>query len=511
MERRALLQVLRDGATHQRRRQAPALLLPAHAAPSSSSSSSSSPRRHLHSSAAPRSGNNSNAEGYPNSSAGGARNIPDLAALASGQSEAPGPRVREKPSLSTYYTTRPTYVATLLELAELARQSKRALEQACILKPSMSPPTAADVAAVLSSSASSSSAAAAAAAAALANSGSSGPTWLAPEHMAPHLGIATLKTSQYRRAVAALSLLARYRPLLRVHLTHLDPTLVTRVEQALDTFARRTGTQALSRDGIVTSPTEALRLARLAELRKQRGAGGEEASNEEHELDVFTKKSQLDAHGRAYAFGRRKEASARVWIIPAAPSGSAGDGEATIGRVLINNVPLGQAVSRTDHREQITWPLRLAGKLGLFNVFALVRGGGVSGQAGAVAHALAKALLVAAQNGLVAGGPEEVERIRSVLRKGEQGRAALVCFSSVQGSGLTPRSCSHNRRRPAARPAHGREKEDGPSQGAQGLYLGQAMRRRFRPPCSSDALLPNDDFTRRFSVREDVRGCTVQM
>jgi len=122
---------------------------------------------------------------------------------------------------------------------------------------------------------------------------------------------------------------------------------------------------------------------------------GSVRSSEEDEVE-----SQIDEFGRAYGTGRRKEASARVWIIPSPRAAdmldAASDTPSTqiipISEVLINHLPLPRHFQRPFDRELILRPLRITGLLGAYNVFALVRGGGTSGQAGAVALAVAKAL-----------------------------------------------------------------------------------------------------------------------
>ena len=84
---------------------------------------------------------------------------------------------------------------------------------------------------------------------------------------------------------------------------------------------------------------------------------------------------------RAYATGRRKESVARVWLTP-------GDGKFTVnGRTFENYFPA------PTRRMVIQQPLALVERLGAVDVQATVKGGGVSGQAGAVLHALARALV----------------------------------------------------------------------------------------------------------------------
>jgi small subunit ribosomal protein S9 len=89
-----------------------------------------------------------------------------------------------------------------------------------------------------------------------------------------------------------------------------------------------------------------------------------------------------DATGRAYATGGRKTSSARVWV-------GAGD-----GRFTINRRPLQQYFERMRHRLLAMEPLTATQAVGAFDVDVSVRGGGSSGQAGAVRHGLARALAV---------------------------------------------------------------------------------------------------------------------
>ncbi len=89
---------------------------------------------------------------------------------------------------------------------------------------------------------------------------------------------------------------------------------------------------------------------------------------------------KIDKLGRAYATGKRKNAVARVWIKP-------GGGKATI-----NGQPLDVYFARPVLRMILNQPLVVAGRLTQYDLTATVSGGGLSGQAGAVRHGLAKAL-----------------------------------------------------------------------------------------------------------------------
>ena len=89
---------------------------------------------------------------------------------------------------------------------------------------------------------------------------------------------------------------------------------------------------------------------------------------------------KLDKQGRAYATGKRKDAVARVWIKP-------GRGKATV-----NGKALDIYFARPVLRMILNQPLVVANRLTQYDLTVTVAGGGLSGQAGAVRHGLAKAL-----------------------------------------------------------------------------------------------------------------------
>src|SRR5271165_2312211 len=89
---------------------------------------------------------------------------------------------------------------------------------------------------------------------------------------------------------------------------------------------------------------------------------------------------KLDRHGRAYATGKRKNAVARVWIKP-------GRGLATV-----NGKPLDTYFARPVLRMILSQPLVVVNRITQYDLTVTVTGGGLSGQAGAVRHGLAKAL-----------------------------------------------------------------------------------------------------------------------
>ena len=89
---------------------------------------------------------------------------------------------------------------------------------------------------------------------------------------------------------------------------------------------------------------------------------------------------QIDAQGRAYATGKRKNAVARVWIKPGK------------GQITINGRDQEVYFARPVLRMMIAQPLEIADRLGQFDVIVTVEGSGLSGQAGAVRHGISKAL-----------------------------------------------------------------------------------------------------------------------
>ncbi|MBP6362811.1 MAG: 30S ribosomal protein S9 [Novosphingobium sp.] len=88
----------------------------------------------------------------------------------------------------------------------------------------------------------------------------------------------------------------------------------------------------------------------------------------------------VDAQGRAYATGRRKDAVARVWIKPGS------------GKITVNGRDQDVYFARPTLRLVIDQPFQVADRAGQYDVVATVKGGGLSGQAGAVKHGISQAL-----------------------------------------------------------------------------------------------------------------------
>ena len=87
-----------------------------------------------------------------------------------------------------------------------------------------------------------------------------------------------------------------------------------------------------------------------------------------------------DDLGRSYATGKRKDAVARVWIKPGS------------GKVIVNGREMNKYFARPVLQMVLRQPFEVAGVSGEFDVMATVKGGGLSGQAGAVKHGISKAL-----------------------------------------------------------------------------------------------------------------------
>ncbi|RKF19025.1 30S ribosomal protein S9 [Altericroceibacterium spongiae] len=92
------------------------------------------------------------------------------------------------------------------------------------------------------------------------------------------------------------------------------------------------------------------------------------------------REQELDAQGRAYATGRRKDATARVWIKPGT------------GKVTVNGRDQEVYFARPTLRLIINQPFEITEREGQYDVVATVTGGGLSGQAGAVKHGISQAL-----------------------------------------------------------------------------------------------------------------------
>ena len=106
----------------------------------------------------------------------------------------------------------------------------------------------------------------------------------------------------------------------------------------------------------------------------------QEAEKQEKTKEAV-REPKIDEQGRSYATGRRKNASARVWV----KRGS--------GNIVINGKIMPQYFARPVLQMLLVQPFQAASREGEFDVFATVKGGGLSGQAGAVRHGISRALV----------------------------------------------------------------------------------------------------------------------
>lgn len=86
------------------------------------------------------------------------------------------------------------------------------------------------------------------------------------------------------------------------------------------------------------------------------------------------------AQDRIHAIGKRKSAVARLWLKPGS------------GAITVNRRPIDDYMNREADRLLVRQPLALTDTLGKYDIEVNVRGGGISGQAGAIRHAISRAL-----------------------------------------------------------------------------------------------------------------------
>ena len=98
------------------------------------------------------------------------------------------------------------------------------------------------------------------------------------------------------------------------------------------------------------------------------------------EIATIMAEPQIDDQGRSYATGKRKNAIARVWIKPGP------------GKIIVNGREQDIYFARPVLRMVINQPFAVTEREGQYDVFCTVKGGGLSGQAGAVKHGISKAL-----------------------------------------------------------------------------------------------------------------------
>ena len=96
--------------------------------------------------------------------------------------------------------------------------------------------------------------------------------------------------------------------------------------------------------------------------------------------EVLVNEPKIDNLGRSYATGRRKESTARVWV------------KRGTGKISINGKEMVSYFARPVLQMQLNFVFDVTERKNQFDVIATVKGGGLSGQAGAVRHGLSRAL-----------------------------------------------------------------------------------------------------------------------
>ncbi|API58015.1 30S ribosomal protein S9 [Tardibacter chloracetimidivorans] len=121
-------------------------------------------------------------------------------------------------------------------------------------------------------------------------------------------------------------------------------------------------------------------LSDLADLAGGQPVQGDAPAPLSQEPVTPLREQQIDAQGRAYATGRRKDAVARVWLKPGT------------GKIEVNGRDQAIYFARPTLRLVINQPFDVADRREQYDVYCTVTGGGLSGQAGAVKHGIAQAL-----------------------------------------------------------------------------------------------------------------------
>ena len=125
------------------------------------------------------------------------------------------------------------------------------------------------------------------------------------------------------------------------------------------------------------------------------------------------KKIKLDFKESKYATGRRKKSIARIWI------------KKGTGKIYVNGINMADYFTRYNHQTLVSRPLEVVKRSTEFDVKCQVKGGGLSGQAGAIIHGISRALLkyepklkpILKKEKLTTRDSRSVERKKPGLRK----------------------------------------------------------------------------------------------
>ena len=146
----------------------------------------------------------------------------------------------------------------------------------------------------------------------------------------------------------------------------LNPTPEAPAPEVAGDVASTEGTESIVADAAAADVPEA--------------AAEEPAAPVNLQPEIPLREQQLDKFGRAYATGRRKDAVARVWLKPGS------------GKIQVNGRDQEVYFARPTLRLVINQPFGITERTGQYDIVATVKGGGLSGQAGAVLHGIAQAL-----------------------------------------------------------------------------------------------------------------------
>jgi small subunit ribosomal protein S9 len=152
--------------------------------------------------------------------------------------------------------------------------------------------------------------------------------------------------------------------------------------QSLSDLAQITGAAAATPAPAADAPASA---DAASDIPAPRGRDEEDAnidgvSTQGPQIQAILREQQLDKQGRAYATGRRKDAVARVWLKPGS------------GKIVVNGRDQEVYFARPTLRLIINQVFDVADRRDQYDVVATVKGGGLSGQAGAVRHGISTAL-----------------------------------------------------------------------------------------------------------------------
>ncbi|KAF8320667.1 ribosomal protein S5 domain 2-like protein [Clavulina sp. PMI_390] len=378
---------------------------------------------------------------------------------------------KPKPTSPTFFTGRAPFKDTLLKLEDAVKEAKYSLIKASVLPPS-------------------------------GNSGSrlvvGGSQWKTVEDMGKMFHASKkLPTADHRRILQQLAQLNHYRSALQQALSNprtspslLNPQAASSLPPNLTSRdSRKPPTPPLELfeqlEELLAPFQRASFASNLARQQEEFASRAKAADDDSHLLEPVGApakggKAHLDEFGRAYALGRRKESSARVWIVPTKtprlreevphakvqptpgeetkpavdteaharfvaqmkssfpessdapalpyskpPSPTGVTVNPLVSQILINNTPLHLYFANPMDREKVVAPFKATGTVGKYNVFALVRGGGTTGQAGAVALGIARGIRtffptvsrILSGYGMLRRDPRMVERKKTGLAK----------------------------------------------------------------------------------------------